>query len=143
MQAEEIDDYLKSLEGVVAVEADGSYFFSYAPTGELPATGWSPFATLVTTDDYDQASDLRSRGLYRLNLGVRKETYRSLFGKPPAFPKDGGTVDTGHDFTAVNSLMPHPIYAAMHWVSIVSPSAETFERSVKPLVAEAYEVAVG
>jgi hypothetical protein len=142
MQPEEIIDYLKGLDGVVVVEADGSFFVSYAPSGELPATGWSPFAILVTTDDYDQASDLRSRGLFRMNLGVGKETYHSLFGEAPAFPKDGGIIDTGHDFTARDVLLPHPIYAAMHWVSIVSPSREMFDGVVRPLIAEAYEMVV-
>ncbi len=141
MEAGEIIEYLKGLAGVVVVEADGSYFVSYAPSGELPAVGWTPFVTLVTTDDYDQASDLRDRGLYRLNIGVGKETYRGLFGEPPPFPKDGGIVDTGHDFTTQDVLLPHPIYAAMHWVSIVSPSRETFEAKVKPLVMEAHRMA--
>jgi hypothetical protein len=37
--------------------------------------------------------------------------------------------------------MPHPVYAPQGWVCVLNPSAETFER-VKPLLREAYEIAV-
>jgi len=38
-------------------------------------------------------------------------------------------------------MLPHPVYARQHWVCILNPSAETFERSVWPLLVEAYETA--
>ena len=91
-----------------------------------------PFATIVIKDygDFDDASDLDRPGVYRLNVGVGKETYRSLF------PGEGE-----HDFTALDVLMPHPVYGRQHWVCVLNPSEKTFE-TVKPLLAEAYEIAV-
>jgi hypothetical protein len=93
----------------------------------------------VTSDQYDSASNLNRPGVFRLNIGVRKETYQSMFGAAPAFPAGGGVVDTGHDFAALDQIMPHPIYAAMAWVCVLNPSTATFE-SVRPLLAEAFEL---
>lgn len=37
--------------------------------------------------------------------------------------------------------MPHPVYAPQFFVCILNPSEATFEEMVKPLLAEAYDVA--
>jgi hypothetical protein len=50
-------------------------------------------------------------------------------------------VDTGHDFTVLDQLIPHPVYATQSWVSVLNPSAATFE-AVRPLLDEAYGLAV-
>ncbi|RUR67702.1 hypothetical protein EJP67_11620 [Variovorax guangxiensis] len=90
-----------------------------------------PFATIVTKDnEFDNASKLDRAGVFRLNLGVGKETFRALFGEQPTAP----------DYTALDTLMPHPLYAKMYWVSVINPSAKTFE-TVKPLIAEALSLA--
>jgi len=81
-------------------------------------------------------------GVFRLNIGISKQTYWSLFGPQPARPAAGGVVETGHDFTVLDQLLPHPVYGWMSWVSVLNPSATTFE-TVKPLLAEAYDLAVG
>ena len=44
------------------------------------------------------------------------------------------------DHTRLDRLMPHPIYASLAWVCVVSPSAETFEQ-LKLLIAEAHRIA--
>src|SRR5262249_26259208 len=92
-----------------------------------------PFATIVTKDygDFDDASNLDRPGVFRLNIGVGKETYASLF--------DAGA---GHDFTALDRLMPHPVYGSNHWVCVLNPSEATFE-TLKPLLREAYDRAAG
>jgi hypothetical protein len=51
-------------------------------------------------------------------------------------------VATGHDFTATDVLMPHPVYAWMGWVQVLSPSKEIFT-GMQPLFTEAYDVAAG
>jgi len=89
---------------------------------------WPNFATLVTSDEYDSASNLNRPGVYRLNIGVSKPTFDSVVGsiaKP--------------DFTALDRLMPHPVYGLQHWVCILNPSKATFEAFVKPLLEEAHE----
>lgn len=127
-----------SFAGVNHVQKDDDSFFIYDPRGDLKPNQQIPFATLITRDDYDTASNLARDGVYRLNIGVSPGTYRGLFGDPPPFPKGGGIINTGHDFTILNTLLPHPIYATMGWVCILNPSAETFETILKPMLAEAY-----
>src|SRR5262245_55216597 len=138
-----VDVVVASREGGAPEVAWGDTFFSYDPSRQLPPAHRLPFATIVTKDygDFDSASQLNRPGVFRLNIGVSKETYRSLFGPQPSPPPAGSAVETGHDFTALDQLMPHPVYATMSWVCVLSPSEATFE-AVKPLLEEAYEMAV-
>ena len=76
--------------------------------------------------------------MFRLNIGLSRETFQALFGHPPGGQPDPGA---GYDFAALDRLMPHPVYAPQSWVCVLNPSAETFE-AVRPLLAEAYERAV-
>ena len=102
--------------------ADDNTFFFHGADNKFP------FATIVTKDnDFDSASKLNRPGVFRLNVGVGKESFRALFGEQPP-------IDV--DYTALDRLMPHPVYAKMHWVSVINPSAATFE-TVKPLLTEA------
>lgn len=43
------------------------------------------------------------------------------------------------DYAALDRLVPHPVYARQHWVSILNPSEATLEAVVKPLLAEAHD----
>lgn len=93
-----------------------------------PEKHWPNFATLVTSDEYDAFSDLARPGVYRLNIGLSKATFESVVG---------GVSDPDH--TALEVLLPHPVYALQHWVCILNPSEETFDTVVKPLLDEAHE----
>lgn len=107
----------------------GYTFFFYDSDHKLP------FATLATTDnDYDRVSNLDRPGVFRLNIGVSKETFQSLFGT------DGVTI-SDYDFTVLDRIMPHPEYAPQYFVCVLSPSEATFQ-AIKPLLAEAYTIAV-
>jgi hypothetical protein len=123
--------------------ASGDTFFIYDPDRKLDPKRRFPFATIVTKDygDFDRASNLNRPDVFRLNVGVSKDTYRSLFGPQPSPPGGDGVVDTGHDFTALDQLLPHPVYAPQSWVCVLNPSADTFQ-TVQPLLAEAYDRAV-
>ena len=74
--------------------------------------------------------------MFRLNIGVSRETYQALFGSSTP-PEMGEDVASGYNFTALDILMPHPVYARQHWVCVLNPSAATFE-AVRPLLAEAH-----
>jgi hypothetical protein len=43
-----------------------------------PEKHWPNFATLVTSDEYDSASNLDRPDVYRLNIGVSKATFDSV-----------------------------------------------------------------
>jgi hypothetical protein len=89
-----------------------------------------PFVTFVSDDQYDAWSGLGRPGVFRLNIGVSGPTFRNLF--PDA--------DATWDWTALDTLMPHPDYARQHWICIVSPSEASLE-TLKPLIVEAHEIA--
>ena len=123
--------------------AVGDTFFIYDPQRNQDDHHRFPFATIVTKDygDFDCASNLNRPGVFRLNIGVGKETFHSLFGRQPAPPAETGVVDTGHDFTVLDQLLPHPVYAPQSWVCVLNPSDATFQE-IRPLLAEAYNLAV-
>ncbi len=123
----------ETFEGVQTTADSGNTFFFYASERRFP------FATLVTDDSNDVASDLERPGVFRLNIGVKRATYKDLFGPQPTFAKDGGIIGTGYDYTALDKLMPHPVCAPMSWLCILSPNVKTFEKDVLPLLREAYE----
>ncbi|HEU0016514.1 MAG TPA: DUF6194 family protein [Longimicrobium sp.] len=123
----------------------GDRFFIYDPDGDLPPERHFPFATIVIKDygDFDRASNLDRPGVFRLNIGLGKEAYRAHFGAPPKPAGAGGAVDTGHDFTALDVVMPHPVYAPQSWVCILNPGEATFRAEVQSLLADAYQTAAG
>jgi hypothetical protein len=138
-----VDVVVASQEGGAPEIAWGDTFFGYDPERNLEPKHRFPFATIVTKDygEFDRASNLNRPGVFRLNIGVSKDTYRSLFGPPPSSPGAAGVVDTGHDFTVLDQLLPHPVYAPQSWVCVLNPSEVTFQ-AVRPLLAEAYDLAV-
>lgn len=111
---------------------DDTFFFAN-PERDPEPDQMFPFATLVTSDAYDDSSKLGRPGVYRLNIGVSKETFRSLLG-PDATIK-------AWDYAALDTLIPHPVYGNMFWLSVLNPSEATFA-SLQPLLAEAYALAV-
>src|SRR3989442_1427612 len=107
MNEDSLADYISNeLEGVdVLADKDDRYFY-YDPRREIPHDRRMPFATLMTTDAYDSASNLSRPGVFRLNIGIAKETYRSLFGPPPKPAADWGVVETGHDYSVLGQVIP-------------------------------------
>ena len=125
-----------TFDSVQTVNADGNSFFFYDPEQKFP------FATLVTNDLYDSASNLNRPSVFRLNIGIGKQTYRELFGEQRLSSDVEALADSGYDFTALDQILPHPVYGRMYWVAVLSPSATTFQTQVQPLLAEAYSLDV-
>src|SRR5512132_2141777 len=126
MDQQSITDYIiTTFAGVETATNLGYTFFFYGPDRKLP------FATIATVDnEYDRVSNLDRPGVYRLNIGVSKQTFQSLFGTAP--------VDISrYDFSLLDTIMPHPEYAPQHFICVLSPSEATFER-VRAMLAEAY-----
>ena len=141
MEAKQILDYcLSSLNGTVLVESWGEKGIFYNP-GLVLKRGVYVLTVKEKDGDNDKASNLDRTGIYRVNLGLRKSTFQKMYGKIPARPTAGGVVDMDCDFTALDIIIPHPVYAWMGWVSVLNPSKQTFER-LKPLIQEAYEFSV-
>ena len=130
---EEIIAFATGLPGVVAFTASeengapeaawGDVFFFHDPDGD-PANRRMPFATIVVHDydGFDTASRLNRPGVFRLNLAVGRTTYEELLGHPPAaYAEHAGRFDPA----ALDTLIPHPVYAAQGWVAILCPGSAT------------------
>ncbi len=117
----------------------GDTFFFYDPQHNIDPTHRQPFATIVTKDygDFDKASQLHRPGVFRLNIGVSRETFRNLFGYLPNAERPSGAP---YDFAALDQVMPHPTYGRQAWICVLNPSSTTFE-NIKIWLAEAYEIA--
>jgi Family of unknown function (DUF6194) len=113
---------LRACPGTTVVDAGGDSYYFTDPEQK------HPFATLVTSDAHDQASDLGRPGVFRLNIGVSKGTFQSLFA---------AATEADHDFTALDRLMPHPVYGKMYWLCVLNPGPAISE-AVRGLLAEAY-----
>ena len=120
------------MEGVAVVEQDGHWFFFFDPQGLGGARHRFPMATIVTSNAYDTHSDLDREGAFRINFGVDKETFVSLFG--------GRMSDLQRrDYAERDVLLPHPDYGAQFFVCVVNPE-RTLEQ-VRELLRLAHGVA--
>jgi hypothetical protein len=109
---------------VVAIE--GAVFFSLDADKHFPN-----FVTIVWIDDFDgdTVSDLSRRpGVFRVNVGVGRETFDRITGSNP-----------DPDPAAFDRFFPHPVYAKQHWISILNPTDVTWRDVVVPLIAEAHD----
>lgn len=123
--ADEITSWITTTyPGTVVGEAMNARFFS------LDASQWPNFATIVTTDEHDMGnpSHLAREGVFRLNIGVGKATFERLIGST-----------TEPDFAALDTIVPHPVYAKQRWIAILNPSRASWDETVKPLIAEAHD----
>lgn len=129
----------------IAAPGDGSpeiawgdtFFYVRDANGE---SAKMPFATIVTKDytGFDTDSQLDRGGLYRLNIELGKQRFETLFGFAP---KALDEHRAAFDFTALDTLFPHPLYGAHGWVSIINPS--TGRDAVIALLAFSLERAIG
>jgi hypothetical protein len=138
--------FIADLPGVVTVMASeangapevawGDSFFFYDPEGDVPAERRLPFATIVTKDydGFDMASNLNRHGIYRLNLAVGRVRFEELVGYPPA---QHAAHEGDFDYTALDCVLPHPVYAAQAYVSILNPGDKTTALA-RSLVVEAH-----
>jgi len=138
MEQAAIVDYIRATFANVDIQQPtdgpgaGDTFCIYDPRGDLEPRQQFPFATIVTKNygEFDDKSQLDRPGIFRLNIGVSRDTFRATVDP-----------DAEYDYAALDTVMPHPVYASQSWVSVLNPSAETFAR-LAPLLAEAYATAV-
>ncbi|QSO52112.1 hypothetical protein JZ785_25770 [Alicyclobacillus curvatus] len=91
-----------------------------------------PFFTIADSDnEYDDVSNLNREGVFRLNIGVSKETFRHLCGD---------VVDESVDYSMLNVFLPHPQYSRQHFVCILNPFDDNVEKT-KQLIIESHAIA--
>jgi hypothetical protein len=140
MKVRDILNYcLENLKGTILAENWGEKGIFYNPNNTLKKGVY--ILTIKEKDgDNDKASDLSRDDIFRVNIGLRKDTFKEMFADIPKRPPAGGIVEMDYDFTKVDTIMPHPVYAWMAWICVLNPSAETFEK-LKPLIQESYTFA--
>ena len=125
-----VTNYITSTFEQVETAVNLGYTFFFYRDDHMHA-----FATIASNgNEYEQISKLDRPGVYRLNIGVSRETFRSLFGTKKINPGD-------YDFTILDTLLPHPDYSSQFFLCVLSPSEATFE-TVRPMLAEAYGIAM-
>lgn len=125
MSLQAITQFTGGLPGISSLEHSGYTFYFYGVEQVLP------FVTYAASDnEYDNMSRLDRDGVYRVNIGVSKNTFDSLFPEP----------DQAWDYTALNRFMPHPHYAAQHFICVLNPEGPMLEQTLR-LIEEAYGVA--
>lgn len=127
-------------EGSTAPEsAWGDTFAFYDPDGALPQDRRLPFATVVASDyqGFDTASRLDRPGVFRVNVAAGRARFEEVIGYPPAAHAEH---QAEHDYAAFDVFLPHPVYAAQGWVSVLCPTAATTDRLLA-LLLHAHEQA--
>ena len=93
MKPDEILKYcLKELEGSALVESWGEKEIFCNP-GPVLKRGVYILTVKEKDGDNDKGSRLNRPEVYRVNLGVRKDTFVKLFGAVPKRPGAGGAVE--------------------------------------------------
>jgi hypothetical protein len=123
----QVETFVASLPNVQSSEAYGYRFYFYGDDHRMP------FLTMANSDsDYDNRSNLNREGVFRVNLGVRAETFRELF--------PGGDVNVDVlDYTRLNEFLPHPDYWRQNFLCILNPSGPNAVR-LEQLILEAHGV---
>jgi hypothetical protein len=126
MHQSEVEAFVTSLENVQREENYGYVFFFVGDDHILS------FVTIANSDnDYDNVSNLSREGVFRVNIGVKRETFNALFAN---------TTSEKLDYTVLNTFLPHPEYAKQNFICILNPSGENDELT-KNFIREAHSIA--
>ena len=126
MNQQEAAEFVAQMENVQRQENFGYLFFFVGDDHRVP------FVSISDSDnEYDDVSNLNREGIFRINIGVSRETFASLLAGSPA---------QNIDYSALDVFLPHPEYAKQHFVCILNPSGEN-EEIAKKLMVEAHSIA--
>ena len=106
--------------------------------------GAAPLGTIVASikdrdGPKDKAANLSRPGVYRFAFQLSPDEYVRRFGGVPPRPQKGLAVDLAcFELTTLGHLTPHPVYAWLRWVQMLSPTWEQYE-GLKPLLLESLE----
>src|SRR5688500_20324956 len=111
MDESSVANYITETFPGVETTTNFGYIFFFYKTDHMV-----PFATIASSDnEYERISNLDRPGVFRLNVGVSRETFQSLFGTE--------IVDvSSDDFTALDVIMPHPDYSPEDFSFVLSPT---------------------
>jgi len=126
MNQSEVEEFVGTMDNVQQEENFGYLFFFVGDDHRLP------FVTIGYSDnEFDTVSNLNRDGVFRINMGVSRETYTSLLSESNS---------ENVDYTVLDTFLPHPHYAKQHFVCILNPSQVNVDITQK-LMVEAHSIA--
>jgi hypothetical protein len=126
MNQSEVEAFVEKLDNVQREENFGYIFYFVGDDHRLA------FVTIGHSDnEFDTVSNLNREGVFRVNIGVSRETYQSLFAD---------TSSENVDYSVLNVFLPHPHYSKQNFVCILNPTQENAEVT-KKLILEAHSIA--
>ena len=126
MNEAELEAFITELPDVQREENFGYAFFFVGDDHRLA------FVTIGTSDnDFDKVSNLNREGVFRVNIGVSKETYAKIVGRPAS---------DDIDYSVLDVFLPHPHYARQNFLCILNPVGDNAE-TTKRLIEEAHSIA--
>jgi hypothetical protein len=129
----------KDFEALVPRATWGETAYYYNPGHRMK---WGTYFLTYKEKDgpHDTSSSLDRPGIFRLSWWVPREVYEQYFGSLAKRPQKGRSCETGYDYTRINTLMPHPVYAWVNWLAILNPTASKFYELL-PLIRLSYQAA--
>jgi hypothetical protein len=125
MNQQAVESFVAGLENVQREDNFGYAFFFVGEDHRLP------FVSISDSDnEYDRVSNLDREGVFRLNIGVSKTSFDSLF-------PDSGAGEI--DYTVLDVFLPHPEYARQHFICILNPDAKA--EATRQYILEAHSLA--
>jgi ABC-type lipoprotein export system ATPase subunit len=131
---------LEKFEGIVFGKDRGEKSLFYNPQNLLPY-GTQIISFKENDTENDSFSKLDRKDVFRLNLNVSENTFKSMFGEIPKIQNKGESLKEKYDYSKLDVFLPHPIDAASSRISILNPSKQTFHNKLIPLMQESYEIA--
>lgn len=126
MRQADFDTFIMGLQDVQRETHFGYSFYFVGDDHRLP------FVTIAESDnEYDDVSNLNREGVFRLNIGVSKQTFSSL---------TSGLTEGTIDYSVLNEFLPHPQYSRQYFVCILNPVGENVEIT-KQFIGEAHSIA--
>src|SRR5689334_23123648 len=127
MKQAEVEAFVTGMENVQREENYG-YVFFFVGDGHLLS-----FVTIADADnEWDSVSNLNREGVFRINIGVSRETFDQLIGEADA--------NNPVDYSLLNTFLPHPEYAKQNFICILNPAGGNVEKT-KELIREAHAIA--
>ncbi|MBK8020628.1 MAG: hypothetical protein IPK19_04145 [Chloroflexi bacterium] len=125
MNQSDVEAFVERLADVQREEAYDTIFYFVGDDHRLP------FVSISQSDnEYDRVSNLNREGVFRLNIGVSRETFDQLLAGVPT---------ENLDYSVLDTFLPHPDYAKQNFVCILTPS-QTNEETTKRLILEAHGI---
>jgi hypothetical protein len=125
MNQAEVEAFVSGMQDVQREDNYGYVFFFVGDDHLLS------FVTVANADnEWDNVSNLNREGVFRVNIGISRETFDTLIGEP----------SEPLDYSVLNTFLPHPEYAKQNFICILNPEGENAERT-RELIREAHAIA--